>query len=1429
MVVQAESGGSEPDPRVSGTSRRPRAIVGVGVPASDGVALREALAEAALPASVVVGGDGRALFLHGDLSPYLDLPRGAPTLDVLRMLRPGLATRVRAAIYSCRSEGGPVVVEAETGTGPGEGDRVRVAVRPLPEDRLGPDALAISFEPAPPDRPSPSAPADEGRDAEVLRGELMALREDLHRTVRELERCGAELRSAQDESAGLDGELRRTGEELDAKAEELRSVNAELATIDSELRQRLQELRTARADLANLFSGAELAAVFLDDRLRVQRSTPAAARLLHLPPEPAVAPLDEVTGDLVDPGLVEQCRKVLEDLTPRESERGTRDGRWYIRRVRPYRTIDRRVEGVVLTIEDVTDFRAAVEQSRRREQQQAAVARLGFQALSISDLDELLRRAIRQVALVLDADLAKILELTPEGDLLLRAGVGWPTGMVGSARVPGGLDSQAGYTLSVPDPVIVGDLAQDRRFRDPEPLGELGVVSGISCTISAGGLPFGVISAHTTRPRAFTEDDANFLQAVANLIAGAVVRFQAEQDLRRSEEQLRRALTESPLPTIMAAEDGSVLLVNHAFRRTTGYEADELPTVSAWTALAYGEHAAEVRSEIEALFDRAGYVHDGEFEIRTRRGERRTWDFHTTVLGRLRDGRRAFISMALDVTDRRRSERELGERQAQLRLATDAARVGIWSLDYATGQFDLAGHAEAVFGVEPGDMLTRNSLESWIHPDDLPAVKAAVSACSDPSGGGRFEFEHRLARPDGPERWVSVRGQVTFEERDGLPVPVRALGTAIDVTSRKAADLKIREVQRLLQAFLDASPDYIYGRRTDGRYILANQGFLDLLGVNAEELLGAEDPARLESEEARLLLADDRQVVREGRPIQFEQSLEISGRRRDFLVTRFPLREEDGPIDAVCGIATDITRQKQAERSLVEADRRKTQYLATLAHELRNPLAAAAAAIPLLVDPGDEQEQAEAAEILDRQIRHLVRMIDDLLDVSRLSRGKVRLRRDRVRLDEAARRASRDARNQIASRRHELVERMPTGPVWVDADATRLSQILVNLLSNAARYTEPGGRIELEVARQGDEAVAVVRDTGKGIEPELLESIFEPFSQLCSEHEEPNGGLGIGLTLVRELVRLHGGHVRAESDGPGLGSRFVVRLPAAEPPEDGPGLPEGAEAPPAARSGRRVLLVDDNRDLARILAIQLCAAGHQVRTAGDGEEALAIVSDSPPEIALLDIGLPGRDGVAVGRALRRLPGLERVRLIAMSGYGQPSDLDRTRAAGFERHLVKPVDLDELIRLLDAEPTSPAPAPPEPDDPGSLSGEGPDPPRVLIIDDHGPFNDLARRVIARQGFVVATADSAPTGIDLARRFRPSLVICDLMLGPDGDGFDVARALRHDPSTRHAALIAVSGFSAPEREAAAEAAGFDLYLAKPVDLGDLPSLLSRASRR
>jgi len=464
----------------------------------------------------------------------------------------------------------------------------------------------------------------------------------------------------------------------------------------------------------------------------------------------------------------------------------------------------------------------------------------------------------------------------------------------------------------------------------------------------------------------------------------------------------------------------------------------------------------------------------------------------------------------------------------------------------------------------------------------------------------------------------------------------------------------------------------------DGTILYCNRGFASMVGRPLEHVVG--------TGVAEFVLPSQRRVIDEllrdcgRRAVQAELALSVEdGHYRPVLVAIAPF-----PFDGaftLCMIVTDLTDQKRHQETREES-RRKDVFMAMLAHELRNPLAPIRNAAAILAHAQVTGERLDyARDIIERQVHHLSRLVDDLLDMSRLTLGKVKLQMERVEIADVIARAAETSQPLIEARRQRLTLSLQHRGLRLDADPTRLEQVISNLLTNAAKYTDEGGDICLFAERRGRHVIVRVRDTGIGIPPELQPRIFELFTQGERSLARSEGGLGIGLTLVKRLVEMHGGTAEVKSDGLGKGSEFTLRLPAADSEVQLYHPDAGKKLTPAGIT-HRVLVVDDNRDGADSLAMLLRLVGHDVRVAYGGNEALEAVNSFTPNVVLLDIGLPMIDGYAVARELRRRPEFAKVLFVALTGYGQDEDRERSRDAGFDHHLVKPVDLQVLRGLLD---------------------------------------------------------------------------------------------------------------------------------------------------
>jgi PAS domain S-box-containing protein len=502
---------------------------------------------------------------------------------------------------------------------------------------------------------------------------------------------------------------------------------------------------------------------------------------------------------------------------------------------------------------------------------------------------------------------------------------------------------------------------------------------------------------------------------------------------------------------------------------------------------------------------------------------------------------------------------------------------------------------------------------------------------------------------------------------------------------RRLAEEVLRDSEQRFARFMQNLAGLAWIKDLQGRYVYVNEAAEKAFGVSRANLYGKTDAEVFSPEIAGQFQENDRRALDSGANVQVVETLtHEDGTKHYSLVSKFPILGSDGKPTLVGGMAIDITDRMRAEEALKEADRRKDEFLAMLAHELRNPLAPIRNALHILKMPGASAEVVKRSmDMMERQVHHLVRLVDDLLDVSRIMRDKIELRKERIELAQVVARAVETVQPTIHAREHELTVILPPEPLWLQADMVRLAQVVGNLLNNAAKYTEKGGRIFLSAKREGSEVVLRIKDTGMGIEPEMLPRIFGLFVQVERAMSLSQGGMGVGLALARKLVEMHRGTVQAFSEGPGKGSEFIVRLPVLNRTRQGDvqHTEEVETHPGPAGASLRILVVDDNQDAGETLAMLLRLEGHEVRVAKDAYAALEQMKTYQPAVAFLDLGMPGMDGYELCRRLREQTRQEPLFLVALTGWGQEEDRRRSQEAGFDRHLVKPVEPQSLKRLL----------------------------------------------------------------------------------------------------------------------------------------------------
>ena len=682
------------------------------------------------------------------------------------------------------------------------------------------------------------------------------------------------------------------------------------------------------------------------------------------------------------------------------------------------------------------------------------------------------------------------------------------------------------------------------------------------------------------------------------------------------------------------------------------------------------------------------------------------------------------LPLAAVVAERRHADEAARLRDEHLRVAVAAAQMGTWEWTISSNAVHWSPSLEAMHGLAPGTFGgTYDAFQADIHPDDRAGVAATIAESLQ---RGTHRVEYRIVRPDGAVRWVEGRGEVF---RDATGRPARVVGVCIDVTERKRADERNRvlaDIARSISASLDI--DTVLQRIADGARTLcaSDRAAIFLRDDRADVMVprfrvGPSQPA-YDDLHIRRGEGLGGMVMQTGRPLRtssYQTDARVPDSLRAVAAERGTVALMVVPIliaDEVAGLlyisngsarafgdedeavtirlaeqaaiaiqnARLFAREGVARAEAEAANRGKDEFLAMLSHELRNPLGAIASAIQVLDRVDDAAVAARARVVITRQIQHLSRLVEDLLDVSRATTGKITVRREVVDLGAIAERTVAEVAARHPGRAGEIS--LAARPVRVLGDAVRLEQVITNLVANALKYTPFGGRVTVTVDEVDGAATLVVEDDGAGIAADLLPRVFDLFVQGDHSLDRAEGGLGIGLTLVRRIVELHGGSVTAASAGVGRGSRFTVRLPvtAATPPTP-------ARRPSAARSPRQILVIEDNDDAREMLSQLVRLLGHDVHEAADGLSGVEAALRLFPDITLVDIGLPGVDGYEVAQRIRKDPRGQALRLVAITGYGRREDRERALAAGYDDHVVKPVEPARLAAVLarwscDEEPT-----------------------------------------------------------------------------------------------------------------------------------------------
>lgn len=838
--------------------------------------------------------------------------------------------------------------------------------------------------------------------------------------------------------------------------------------------------------------------------------------------------------------------------------------------------------------------------------------------------------------------------------------------------------------------------------------------------LSRTGRLLGMVSTHWRQPHEPSENDLRLFDLLARQAADIIERTQAEEALRAS-ENFNRSIVESSRDCIKVLDlEGRLISMSKRGQESLGIRDFQPFVGKSWIDLWEGVEREAALTAVQA----AAAGGNGRMVGRTRtlRGEFKWFDVAISPIPDASGEPLQLLAISRDITERRLAELDaqlLAEVSQELGVLTSVeeimrvvgARLGAHlglSLCNFVDIHEAAGEGEVVHAWHRPDVpssLGRYKLAEYLTADYQKTLRAgepfvvrdtAHDPRTDAAGYAALKMGAFVCMPlvrEGVWRFTlnihhSEAHDWRAEEIELLREVTQSIWTRLE---RVRIESALHESEARFRMMANAMTQLAWMAHADGHIFWYNQRWYDYTGTTPEEMEGwgwqsVHDPAELPG-----VLKRWKASLATGDPMDMTFPLRgADGRLRPFLTRIIPLKDAEERVTLWFGTCTDVSELKRIEATLADrvadlarADRSKDEFLAMLAHELRNPLAPLRNATELLQTPETSaEEHHQAVHIISRQIGNMTRMIDDLLDVARITQGRIELRRQPVALEAVLTAATSLLRSSCAAHHQVLTLTLPEEPVFLDGDATRLEQVFGNLLSNACKYSGDGSRISIIAERSTGndppEVIVRVRDDGYGISPELLPHVFDLFVQASRSLDRAHGGLGIGLSLVQQLVRLHGGSVEAHSAGIGHGSEFIVRLPVLSTV---PASTSSSPSSPSPDRPCRMLIVDDNTDSACSLALLQKRRGHETRAVFTGPDALAAAAEFVPEVVMLDIGLPDMDGFEVARRLRDMPAMNGSLLIAMSGYGSLDDRAMASQAGFDEYLVKPIDLDALRQRL----------------------------------------------------------------------------------------------------------------------------------------------------
>lgn len=1304
------------------------------------------------PRACVVNEDGRILWASADLSMFLGLAQGNFHNNVVKLARSGIKNDLRSALLESRQNKRIAVrrdlrVEAaETGLL----YLVDLTVQPMPEMGYGEGLYLLVFQDQP-DRSRAEVSDQSSSKVEAnLERELVRVREELERTVQELESANEELKSS--------------NEELMAMNEELRVTNEELEVARDKAQVKREALAKSNNDLEHLLSCTHIPTIFVDREQRILRFTPSATRIYHLQDSDLGRPLNELAHKAID--MPELPRQAGDQSWPLK----LKDGSHFVMRCSPYRQADGSDGGLVLVFTDVT--------------QQVTM-----------------RHRLEELALVVEtsADFIGICDQDLKAVYVNRAGqelTGRPAGLSISEYHP---------DWSVQKIKTALQLASEQA--DPWK-GETALltIEGVEVPVSQSIFPL-FDSQHRIRAYATIARDIGEIR-------------QREIELEKREQHFRNILLKAPSPVMLISESKQVLSMSDSLLEATGYQSNEIPKLETWLLIAHRQRSDQVRDALEPIFDGLESTVSFDAPVYTRAGEERHWAFVAARDSTTESGEVFCMLMATDLTERKQQELHLEKAADFLHKILDSLSlfVGVLSPEGILEQANQAALEAA--HLEYDDVIGKPFWETfwWSFSEESKARLREAIARAAQGESIRYDVEVRVA----PEQFITIDFQLV-PMRDERGRVLHLIPSGLDVTNRRRDEMELKNSSMRFWTLLNSAAEAIYGIDTDGNCTFANKACIELLGFEDESALLGQNAHQLfhhSKLDGTVQASEDCEIYRafrENRQIHLphETFFQADGTPIPVECRAHPFLQDDNVAGCVVTFTdirqriADAQRLEQALDQARSASVAKSEFLANMSHEIRTPMAAILGYVDILLRHIQDPDDVECLKVIERNGQHLVRLINDILDLTKIEAGRLELEKKPVQVHQIV--SELVSLMSVRAEEKDLVLQSQFRselPSVILSDPTRLLQILVNLVGNAVKFTERGS-VTLSVELVDPEFLRFnVEDTGVGIPADKLETILEPFHQADTSVTRKYGGTGLGLSICRRLVNMLGGELSIQSEvGRGSSFSFTVKIGELEgvrmlsPSSMTEELKPHAEYSLPDLSGVNVLVVDDRRDIATLAGHYISDAGGRVCFAHNGREALQSIAQSRYDVVVMDMQMPVLDGYQAVRELRESG--DEIPVLALTASAMKGDRERCLAAGCNAYLSKPVDrlglVNQIARLKAGRSSVVA----------------------LVIEDNRMAALAVTAMLRGAGCAVFQAASGEEGLAKFKEVHPDLVLLDLGL-PDKKPEVLLAELREADASGRCKIVAHTGRSHDE-----VSPGYDDYIQKPAPRASLEKIVFAVS--